>query len=405
MPELPFPDLATPAERATQPPPFEQVVGRARQQRRRRVVAAATVTAAAVVAVVVGAALGTGDQQSTPTPSKPSVSPVPPPDPSGSSAPTTAPDAAVDPDTIIRTGHLASFAAGPGGSLLTVWQACTEGELLVCHAAWQLDTPHGMHRGLASGDSPVVHAAGNAFVVKAWNRTGIVVSADGSVRSVVDSGPGANTRDSALVYGRSGLLVVDGRTARAWPLPRIDGLERWNTGVITSDGTTWTTGTVDGAVWVAWLTGNTWQHHVMPAPQGTGQLPGYVAAAGDHVASVSGYDGATILPVADLAVTTDAGQTWTDLHQSDLPFTYVDAIAATPGGTLYVLTEDGHGGRGLFRSIDRTWTRFAQVPDAHHLEVLEPAADGVLAQGGTNNDPELFTLDDAGRATPVPIAR
>jgi hypothetical protein len=80
-------------------------------------------------------------------------------------------------------------------------------------------------------------------------------------------------------------------------------------------------------------------------------------------------------------------------------------LAATSGGTLYVIGEDGHGGVDLFRTTDATWTRFVVVPNPERISALQPAGAGVLAQGGSYDDPALFTLDDAGHATPLPLTR
>jgi hypothetical protein len=403
MPEElpPFPDLASPAARATVPPPFEEIVGRAKRRRRRVVLAAAAATAAALAIAVTGAALTVGDRDAAPGPVD-----HPGPRPSGSSFPSTAAEPPPDADTIIRTGHLVSFAAGPAGALLTVWQTCTEDEMHVCHAAWQLQAQDGTRRQLVPGESPSAHRAGDAFVVKAWNRPGILVTLDGSVRPLVDGTPRAVGVDDALVTGRTGLIAVDGRTGQTWPIPPPAGIQRLDAAAVAADGTLWATGMApSGEVWLAWNAGRSWEHHVMPADQRNDSLPAYVAVGGDHVVSVSGYDGATILPVADYAVSTDGGATWKDLHQRDLPFDFVDAIAASSGGTLYVAAEDGHGGRSLFRTTDDTWTHFAEVTDPGPVDALAPSGDQVIAQGGTYDDPVLLALDDRGRATPVTLTR
>jgi hypothetical protein len=381
-----------------------QVRERPRHHRRRRT----AIGVAALLSVLAGlTAAACSDTRGSGGSAQPvrSAPATPSPRPSGSAAPSPTPSPAPDADTIIRSGHLYSYASGAAGSVLTVWQTCTDDEPSVCHAAWQVQAATGTHRGLLPGDSPSAYAAGDAFVVKAWNSKGVLVTAQGAVRQLVDGKPGEVTPDDALVPGRHGLYVADPRTATLWPLPRPAGAGGFGSVVVAPDATTWASMSVGGEVWLAWTSGGTWQHHVMPADEPHDDLPAYVAVAGDHVAGVSGYDGATILPVADLAVTADGGKTWRDLHQRDLPFTYVDAMAATAGGTLYVVTEDGHGGRGFFRTTDRTWTRFAELPNPHHLEVLEPAGDHVLAQGGSYEDPALFLLDDRGHSTPVPLAR
>jgi hypothetical protein len=373
-----------------------QVRERPRRHRGRRT--AIGVAALVGILTTTAACADTADESSQPAGS---ARATPSHRPSGSAAPSPTPSPPPDADTIIRTGHLYSYAPGVAGSVLTVWQTCTDDEVRVCHSAWQVQAAGGTHRGLVAGDSPGAYTAGDAFVVKAWNSRGAVVATDGTVTPLVEGAPRPVTSGDALLSGRKGLLVVDPRTARTWPLPRENGVDRWDRGTVAEDGTAWASAAVGGQVWLGWNRGGSWRHHVMLADQPR-SLPGYVAVAGDHVASISGYDGATILPVADLAVTTDGGATWRDLHQRDLPFTYVDAMAATSGGTLYVVTA---GAEHLFRSTGTTWTRFTEVPNPHRLDVLVPAGDRVLAQGGTYDNPELFALDDSGHATPVPLTR
>jgi hypothetical protein len=397
MPEqLPdLPDLATPLAAATVTPPFEQIVARARRRRRRQVVGVASVAAAVLAVVATGTALTGGDRNTLPQPTRPSGSPT-----------STATAREVDAAGVILGGGLVSYAAGPDGSVLTVWKACGEADGSTCRSAWQLQTDHDTYQGLAQGDTPVAHSAGDAFVVKAWNSKGVVVAADGTVRPLSAGEPGELTPDDALVPGRNGLLVADARTATTWPLPRPAGVERWTQPVVSTDGTIWGSTLVGDQVQV-WWTGDAtatsgWQHRSLPGDQPGSDLPGYTAVAGQHVATMSGSDGATILPVVDFAVTTDGGATWRDLRRGDVPFDSVDAMAATSGGTLYVVTA---GGEHLFRTTDDTWTRFVEMPNPDHIDALVPAGDRVLAQGGSYDSPVLLELDTEGHATKVPLAR
>jgi hypothetical protein len=385
-----FPDLATPAARETIPPPFERIVERVRRRRRHNRLAVAGVTVAVVAGVGITAALDLGQPDSTPRPVAPSPSP------------TTNADNA---DRIVTDGNLSSFAGSDDGSVLTVWRACAdEREGTKCHSAWQLQGPDGTHRGTVMGELPVAYAAGNTFVVASSERDGIAIDDTGGALPLVRVEEGIVSRGDVLVRSNDGLAVVDPKRGDVWQLFPASGFQGWAQGMIAADGTTWAMPALDQESWIAWQRGGDsgWEHHVMPAENSDRALPGYVAVAGDRVAAVSGYDGATILPVADVAVTTDGGESWVDLHHEDLPFDTVDGLAATSGGTLYVVTA---GGEHLFRSADSTWTRFVEVPNPRRLAVLQPAGRRVLAQGGTRGQPLLFALDDDGEATLVPLDR
>jgi hypothetical protein len=358
---------------------------------------AASAAAIAVLAVVATAALGDRDAEH-PTRSSPASTPAS----SGSTASSTGPDPAPDADTVVRTGDLVSYAAA-GRRVMTAWRLCTGPDRSSCASAWQLQSPAGTVRGLVSGDGPSVVRAGDSFVVKPWNNRGVVVDGTGRVRPLVPGKAGSVSAPDALAFGRNGLLAIDAGAATSSPLPLADGVDQWIQGVV-GDATVWALSLRDGRPTVSWRTtgGGSWQHHVTPVEETHGALPGYLAVSGDHVATVTGYDGATILPVADVAVTADGGRTWPDLHKDDLPFDTVDAMAATTGGTLYVVTA---GGRHLFRSTDGSWTRFTEVPNPHRIDALQPAGRRVLGQGGSSTAPELVALDDAGRSTSVPVAR
>ncbi|MGY2873895.1 hypothetical protein ACVW00_001085 [Marmoricola sp. URHA0025 HA25] len=394
MPELPFPDLATPVARATEPPPFEEVLGRARRRRRRTVLGTAAGTAAVVAAVAGGALFGNGETGSAPQPAKPSPS-----------AGRTAAPAAADAARIVGTGGLLSYAGGADGSLLTVWRACSAAGETDCDSAWQLQVGGHVTQGLVKEDNPSVQAGTGGFVIGSWHRLGIVVDEQGQVRQIQRVGSGTVAPGDVFVQVRQALLV-DPRTATAWQLATTPDLGNWVQASVAGDGSIWAMrerGHDLPMVWSKTLSpASPWKQHLMTSTDTHDSLPGYLATSGDHVAALSGFDGATVLPVADLAVTADGGATWTDLHQSDLPFRYVDSMAATSGGTLYVVTP---AGEHLYRSTDASWTRFTEVPNPTRADTLVAAGDRVLARGGTFEDPVLVALDSAGHSTPVPVAR
>ncbi|RNM17184.1 hypothetical protein [Nocardioides pocheonensis] len=396
FPDLSFPDLATPAARETQPPPFEEIVGRAKRRRRRGALGAAAGTAAVVAVVVAGVSLVTGDQDAEPRPAKPTVSHR-----SGTATP-----AAVDPGTVVRTGGLLSYAAGPDGSLLTVWKACPTEDESACDLAWQLEAGGDIHRGLLSGDLSSASAGAAGFVVASWRHRGVVIDLHGRSRPIVPAASGKVRPGDVFIRDGKDLVLVDPRTATSWALPTEPDRGAWVQASVADDGSIWAMTTRGHDLPMLWSkepsAQSPWRQHLMQSSDPHDALPGYLATSGRHVAALTGYDGATVLPVADLAVTSDGGQTWVDLHQSDLPFQYVDSMAATSGGTLYVVTP---AGEHLYRSTDDSWTRFAEVPNPAAVGTLVPAGDHVLARGGSFEAPTLVALDDAGQATPVPLAR
>ncbi len=95
------------------------------------------------------------------------------------------------------------------------------------------------------------------------------------------------------------------------------------------------------------------------------------------MAALTSYDGVTAVRAGTLAVSTDAGASWTTLSGADLPFGTVDSMAATSGGRLYVAEPDGT----LWRSRNPGWTAFTRVTAASGVGVVA-ADDSVLVQDG-----------------------
>lgn len=400
MPEhlqLPFPDVAGPAARATQPPPFDEIVARARRRRRRTVLGAAGVVAVAVIAVAAGATLTTGDDGSAPQPVGPS------PSATTSPSPTPAPRRDADPAEVVRDGRLVSMAVSAKGSLLTVWQRC-ENQGARCRTAWQLQGGAGITRALVRGNFASAEAAGDSIVVTSWDHLGVVVDEDGRSRPLQAIATGTVTPGDALIRLGKSLAVIDPVAAASWPLPVPDGVEGWVHGTIAPDGTVWAlpfraAPPID--VRVSWLEPGTtaWRNHVISTSFRDGPGPGPLAVANDHAATMSLHDGVDVASYGRFAITTDAGASWSDLRSSDLPFDNVDAMAATSGGTLYVASTDATGVDRVFRSTDATWRHFAEVPGARGAYELVAAGARVVAARGPQTGPEVLTLDDAGHAT------
>jgi hypothetical protein len=390
-----FPDVATAAARATRPPPFEQIVIRARRRHQRSILTTLAVSAAVLAAVGTGAVIVSHGPIAADTPIGPPLT----------STPTQPPD----PRKVIREGNMDAYAGTANGAVLTLWRSCADpktGER--CTVAWQLNNRLATSVGLAddAGERPSAYAAGDSFVIWAHDRIGFLVDADGGTRQLKPASVEGDPAAGQVVVTRGDhLVVVDPASGTFWPLPAAPGVSRATQAVISSNGTTWAIAAAEHEeTWIAWKPDSTsgWQHHKMPADQPGSTLPGYLAVSGDHVAAVSGSDGATILPVVDFAVTTDGGSTWTDLRKTDLPFDAVDAMAATSGGTLYVLSA---GGEHLYRSSDSSWTHFTELPNPHKADELVSAGARIVARGGTIHKPTLIEYDDAGNATDLVAPR
>lgn len=388
MPELPFPDLATPAERATQPPPFAHVVGRARRQRRRKVLSIATATAAILAVATTSAVLTTGGRSSGPEPAKPS--------------PTTSPSTSAADQIIARAG-VSDFAMDAEGDVLTLWSTClasSDGDH--CDFAWRLATANGTSTGVLPRNSgPRVIAGNGGFVVTSWHGGGIVVDPGGSTQPLKRIGQRAVSPGNVVVDMRGGTGVADAKTATWFPLTDAEASRL--TGGLVAGETVWTEEGVPGdqtGASVAWSRdGAPWQHHAI---SGAGTTAGVVTAVGDHVAASTGRVADDYNPLAVWSTSSDAGKSWTELSASQLPFGDADEMAATPGGTLYVHSLLD----GLFRSTDGSWTRFEKVPGRWLVSQLHQVQSGVAMLQWQHHKPQqIVVFDDGGRSTPVPLAR
>lgn len=390
------------ADRA-QLPAFDLLVDRSRRRRRTRGVA---ISAAASIAVLgVGlAAVQLGDSGHRPVGVPPVTVPAAPTPSAGNGTPATPEERlrAMSAEQIVARGELYSYGSGGSGTVLTVWGACVDHHLH-CRYAWRLSTGTGAVVGLtgSGGSAPAVHAAGGRYVVKAWNRPGIVVRPDGSVAELHQVAPGTLGPASMVVRsGPVGLSVVDAENAGSWRLPRPAGTEGFVEGAVGSGPVVWTLpmDSGGGTVQVRWRTGDgAWHTHVV-ATGGIMHVPADLAVSGRRVAALSSFDGATVSPVGTLAVTTDGGATWTHLGKGDVPFATVDSMAATATGVLFVAEPDG----SVWRSSDGSWTRFVKVAGVGPVDGLEPAGADVLARTATAKA-GLDLVSPDGTVTPVTV--
>jgi hypothetical protein len=385
-----LPNLAERIAEEVRPPAFDTLVRRAHDRRRHQLVAGAGVAALLVLGILAGTSL-VGHDTSTPP-----VAPSPKPSPA-----TPSPDNDAKAAAVIRDGDLDSYATGTDGSVLTTWQVCgNDGN---CEHAWQLRAEGHAWKSLVAADLPAAYRAGGVFVVSSYERLGFVLGRDGHTTPLRRAPRLDPKPQDALVTWSKGLLLVDPACGCAAPMPHPSG-DR----LLASDGRSTRIG-ADGTLFlvgsrpprgdpsgtsVAWLRNGRWTTAVLSASRAEGPVPGFLAVAGDHVAAISTYDGATIAPLGTLGISTDAGRTWTRLHKGDVPFDDVDSIAATSTGTLFVLTADG---QHLYRSAGSDWTRFERVAISGPLAYLQDAGTDVTALAGGYQAQGLVGFDEAGR--------
>ena len=374
-----FPDVVDRTARSVVLPPFGALVDRARRRTRRRRAAAT----ALIVVLVAGTAIGLAAlnrRSSSPEPVHPG--PV---------------------ETIIRTGTLSSYAGLADGSTLTIWKRCRS-DNTHCRSAWLLRHGSSTHSGLIKGRDPAAYAAGDRFVVNSWARLGSVVATDGSTRALT-RGSFDFTPD-AFVQGGSGALAVDTHTGRTAPLPRPPNADGVAEAKRAADGAVLALPLLagPGRVSLARLDKGQWSTTPVPA----GDLPGILAVSGDHAAALASSDGATVLPVETLAVSTDNGKHWTMLGKADVPFQFVESMAAA-GGSLFVTTPEGL----LYRSAGSDWTRFSRV-HTPTVTGLVSAGNRVLGRltdiGGTSGfqqtpTDQLVSYDSQGKHQLLPDPR
>lgn len=332
-------------------------------------------------AVAVSAGCSGGDER--PVSADPSASPTAVEPPARTAA------------SVIAGGRLLDLATA-GGAALGLYQECPQdADDLTCRTAWRI--PRAGEEGLLPGQLGwTVTAAADRFVLtRADGRRARIVDPSGRTRAVATGeGPvGADVLTAGVPSpGPRGIDLVDPRRAVRFAVPRPEGVDRWQTVTTDGSGGLWGFAVGDGEsahmqVWHS-ADGSVWRSTSIALPRRGVAFPAYLAASGEHAAALAGYDGATLLPVAALAVTADAGRTWTTLGAREVPFDYVDAMVAGPDGTLYVLGESGadHAVPRLYRSTDDAWDSFTPVPmprDVRPAALTRSGGDVLLrADGG-----------------------
>jgi hypothetical protein len=314
-----------------------------------------------------------------------------------------------DAEQIIARGGLDSYAANESGSMITVWSAesCTDWDVPDCGYAYRLDTGSrrpvtGMVRGAHGGYVLASLASGGGFVLTPSRDTpAYLIAPDGGASPLsTDCRHVASTWSTPTEPGRlswaTGYDFVDTVAGVICPTKRLGG-RPIAPGVFTADGTLWAL--VDNELGPDTLTvgrydGERWSYHDFRAPGGA--WTSVLAVAGSTVVVLLANPEPSPRPdrLEGLAVSTDAGATWSevvdpDVLARDLPFSAYHpsnsewwfsgytSMAFAGSSVLYVA--DGRG--DLWRSTDLATFKPVSAPGA--VRDLQPTGDAVIARIGT----------------------
>ncbi len=299
-----------------------------------------------------------------------------------------------DADRIVREGRLVGIA-GQGRSVLTVWEVCHDRDSQDCDSAWQLRGPTGTRAGRVHGSLPTPRVAGSGYVISSWDRPGILIDAQGRARPLKRTRH-ASPNVEALIETGAGLFGVDSLSATTGPLPGAPRGQHVAAGTVTADGTV--VANLDGSgqvathVWTGTLDGSRWRTTMLTE----GNAPDAIVSGGNHVAALASYDGIDTWALGTLAVSSDAGRHWTQLHKRDVPFEDLDNLAATSNGVLFASTVRGQ----VFRSTDGSWTSYEALPRLKRYVVIGAIGDRILMRAP---DRTYRAIDGRGHATAFPL--
>lgn len=381
------------ADRAQQPG-FDVVLDRARQGRRRRRTTIASGLAAA--GVVVGVLAAT--QLAPRTPIEPG--PAPTPTPTSGEVDEKLPD---DIQAFLSGEDIHPAAVlGSGDATSVVWTACSSvagtcrSALVTQHddqvAGRFVDSGHGIPQSVPGGwlipDGPD------------W----ILETPTGETQRVHDTGPGSAdvmAGDTAVSTTTDVRLL---RGDKLVPMPGV-GPGGWNpsSAYVTPEGRLVMTPTIEGPtrVIVSDDGGQLWRMtHVVDEGSGT-PATGLLAGHADFVAYAAlGDDADGSVPVLEIAVSSDAGETWRvargDFGSEEL--SDLSSLVVAPGGTTYATT----GSHGVVR-IDAGGDATAMPLSSHdHSAIVLGEKICVVAEAG-RVDELRCSEDDGATWAPRPL--
>jgi hypothetical protein len=388
------------SERVEQPG-FDAVLDRARLGRRRRRTTIASGLAAAVVVagVVALPALGPfGRDRTAPEPASPGLT--------GDWDGTSEVDPQLPDDVQELLGQEEVYpwtVAGSGDGVAVLWRSCPE-EGLDQGCAFALTTRRGdaVSGTAVRGDHPRLTSVPAGWLLETDGAFDVVV-AGGQQRVLV---PGPSSAD--VIAGDTPVETDEGfrllRGDQLVPVPTPPDSEVWAAHV-TPDGRLVAVVARGSEISLAATDdGRSWVRKAVPREDGPVAWA-LVAGSGDHVAValLGDADGGDRLPVLDVRLSDDAGDTWASARGLDLDGSdrvgNASSLAVAPGGTAYLTTES----HGLVR-IDADGNAMPSRLSAHDTSAMV-LDDGVCVVAEAGSVDELRCSTDDGTtwsAQPLP---
>ena len=191
-------------------------------------------------------------------------------------------------------------------------------------------------------------------------------------------------------FDTSAWRLVDPRTGESRPAPLPPGMTVDDLGVMAT-GEMEAVGTLRNGKRVLATSadgGVSWARIPLPAPSG------WVFHNETHIALMESLYGLDVSPPIRVTVSSDAGDTWTELEGEEVPFGVSDCMTAT--SDALVVTARGQ----LWRSTDDSWLHFEQLTDAPPLGCASDF-DGTLVSPGAEGESAWISTDDGDTWTEV----
>ena len=328
-------DLTREIADRTQQPGFDVVLDRARQGRRRRRTTIASGVAA--VALVAGVAAWAPVQWADGGPDPAGPSPTSTPTPITGEVDERLPAEVRD---LLGSERVDSWqVAGSGGAIAVLWGACDDGGCKFALVTRLGDRVTGSH---LDGSTPTISEVPDGWLVHDASGT-FRLSADGERTPVTE--PGGN--EVPVEAGDTAVETPDGwrllRGTKLIPLPTPDGSDALAGYVTPAGDLVVATSPSWGAIQVSW-TGTAGSWRTGDLIRTTEPVSGALLA-GHHDAvavAVLGDSPDGSVPVLEVAVSGDAGHTWTSGRGLPSGLRDLSALAVSDEGTAY-LTTGSHG--------------------------------------------------------------